>query len=148
MDDQRFLVTEYFHNTGDYRSGLLEFPLPAMEPGTHTLRLKAWDTFNNSSQVEAEEGVLSRLLFHPNPMRDRGDFTYVLEAAAESVRIRVFSLAGRLVDELSGTGHADFNRVAWTPPGELANGTYLYQVEVELADGGRIERKAAIQVMK
>ena len=155
VDGQRFIVTEHFHNTGDYRSGLLEFPLPAMEPGTHTLRLKAWDTFNNSSQVEAEvrvseaeDGVLSRLLFHPNPMRDRGDFTYTLEDAAESVRIRVFSLAGRLVDELSGTGHADFNQVAWTPPGELANGTYLYQVEVELADGWRVERKAAIQVMK
>lgn len=155
VDEERFIVTEYFHNTGDYRSGLLEFPLPPMEPGTHTLRLKAWDTFNNSSQIEAEvrvseaeEGVLSQLLFHPNPMRDGGDFTYTLDASAESVRIRVFSLAGRLVDELSGTGHADFNQVAWTPPGELANGTYLYQVEVELADGGRIEREAAIQVMK
>ena len=155
LDEERFIVTEYFHNTGDYRSGLLEFPLPPMEPGTHTLRLKAWDTFNNSTQVEAEvrvseteDGVLSRLLFHPNPMRDGGDFTYTLDDEAESVRIRVFSLAGRLVDELSGTGYADFNQVAWTPPGGLANGTYLYQVAVELADGGRIERKAAIQVMK
>ena len=155
VDDRLFIVTEFFHNTGDYRSGLLEFPLLALEPGTHTLRLKAWDTFNNSSQLEAEvrvsegeEAVLSRLLFHPNPMRDGGDFTYTLEVAAESVRIRVFSLAGRLVDELSGTENADFNRVPWAPPGELANGTYLYQVEVELADGGRVEERAAIQVMK
>ena len=155
VDDRLFIVTEFFHNTGDYRRGLLEFPLPAMEPGTHTLRLKAWDTFNNSSQVEAEMRVsegddsgLSQLLFHPNPMRDGGDFTYTLEIAAEYVHIRVFSLAGRLVDELSGTGNADFNQVAWTPPSELANGTYLYQVEVELADGRRVERKAAIQVMK
>ncbi len=155
VDDRLFIVTESFYNTGDYRSGLLEFPLPAMEPGTHTLRLKAWDTFNNSSQVEAEvrfsegdDGGLSRLLFHPNPMRHGGDFTYTLEIAAESVHIRVFTLAGKLVDELSGTGHADFNQVAWTPPRELANGTYLYQVEVERADGLRLEKKAAIQVMK
>ena len=88
------------------------------------------------------------MLFHPNPMRDGGDFTYTLEVAVESVRIRVFSLAGNLVDEVSGTGYADYNQVAWTPPGELANGTYLYQVEAELADGGRVEKKAAIQVMK
>ena len=155
VDDRLFIVTEFFHNTGDYRNGTLQFPLPALEPGTHTLRLKAWDTFNNSSKVEVEvrvsegeDALLSRLLFHPNPMRARGDFTYTLEAAAESVRIRVFSLAGKLVDEVPGTGNADYNQVAWTPPVDLANGTYLYQVEAELADGVRVEKKAALQVMK
>ena len=126
-----------------------------VEPGDHTLRLKAWDTFNNSSRVEtiiqvaeADNSVLSNLLFHPNPMTDQGDFTYTLSESVKSVRIRVFSLAGRLVDEIEGVGNQGFNQVSWTPIGKLANGTYLYSVDLLLENGAKVKNQSTIQVMK
>ena len=150
-------MTEFFSNRGgDYRTGIVEFELPTLDPGTHTLRLKAWDTFNNSAvslaqlQVgEPGESVLSQVLFYPNPLKeDTGYFTYILSAPAESVRIRVFSLAGKLVEDLEGGNAPGYNQVEWRPPGSLANSSYLYRIQVALEDGGELTKTAAIQVVR
>ena len=156
VDGAIFKVTPLFiNNTGDYRRGVLEYQLPALEPGEYTVRLKAWDSFNNSSrisvQIQVQEGrglLLSDVLFHPNPMRDEGHFTYSLPAEAESVDIQVFSLAGRLVDQLSGSTLSGYNQVAWEPAQELANGIYLYRIAVRVPGAEAVEKTAAIQVMK
>ncbi|MBI2503414.1 MAG: T9SS type A sorting domain-containing protein [Candidatus Latescibacteria bacterium] len=88
------------------------------------------------------------MLFHPNPMQDSGHFTYFLAEAASQVRIRVYSLAGRLIDEVAGTARLGYNQVEWTLPQALANGSYLYQIQVS-RDGNRVASKAAvIQVIK
>jgi hypothetical protein len=156
LDDQVFKLTDFFSNQqGDYRSGILRYEMPMLEPGTHTLRLKAWDTFNNSAraeiQVEVKDGegfALSEVLFHPNPLQDQGYFTYFLAEATSQAQIRVYSLAGRLIDELEGPARQGYNQVAWTPPVELANGSYLYQIEVSRPEGSPIQRSAVLQVMK
>ncbi len=156
VDDRRFKLTEFLSSQeGDYRTGTLEYGLPILEPGTHTIRLKAWDTFNNSAhaevQVQVEEGegfALSEVLFYPNPMREGGHFTYFLASPASQARIRVYSLAGRLIDELEGGARLGYNQVAWTPPVALANGSYLYRIEILRQGGGRVEKAAALQVVK
>jgi hypothetical protein len=81
-------------------------------------------------------------------MSERGHFTYLLAENAGQVQIRVYSLAGRLIDQVEGTAHLGYNQVAWTPPRNLANGTYLYQIEVRREEGGPVVRSAALQVMK
>ena len=138
VDGAVFKLTRLFiSSTGDYRQGEVEFPLPALEPGVYTLRLKAWDSFNNPARTEVQvriveepEGLLSKLLFHPNPMRAEGHFTYQLAEPVAEVQIRVFSLSGRLVDQLEGGTQVGYNQVAWMPPSSLANGAYLYCIEV------------------
>ena len=48
-------VTDSFDSrNGDYRTGVLEYELPELQPGEHRIGLKAWDNFNNSTTVEAE----------------------------------------------------------------------------------------------
>lgn len=156
VDGQVFKVTEYFIvEGGSYKEGVLEYPLPELEPGEHAIRLKAWDTFNNSASAEvlvriAEEpdSALADLLFFPNPMQMEGHFTYNLKVAASKVRIRVFSVSGRLVDEMEGGTEVGFNKVAWTPSADLANGAYLYSVRVEVPEGQEAERMGALQVLK
>ena len=156
LDDQVHKLTDFFSNQqGDYRSGILGYQLPLLEPGKHTVRLKAWDTFNNSAhaeiQVEVKEGgqfTLSEVLFHPNPMQDSGHFTYFLAEAANQVFIRVYSLAGRLIDELEGSTRLGYNQVEWSPSAALANGTYLYQIEVSRPEGSLVQESAVLQVMK
>lgn len=156
IDGTIFKVTPFFiNNTGDYRQGSIEFSLPTLEPGSHMIRLKAWDSFNNSSRVSVQvqvrkgaESLLADVLFHPNPMLEEGHFTYTLPAGAESVDIQVFSLAGRLVDELSGTTLSGYNQVAWNPAQKLANGIYLYRITATLSGAETADKTAAIQVMK
>jgi hypothetical protein len=119
------------------------------------VRLKAWDSFNNSSRLEAvinisaaANSLLADMLFHPNPLQDQGHFTYTLRQQATSVSIQVFSLTGRLVDELVGNSQEGYNQVAWIPPVGLANGTYLYRIGVQGLEGSTAERNAAIQLVK
>jgi len=157
IDGEVFVLTDFYNSPeGDYRRGAIEFPLPELEPGAHEVRLKVWDNFNNSSRatvtVKVREGGdsgIANALFHPNPMRDAGGhFTYELKENMSAVRIQVFSLAGRLVDELDGRLGEGYNQVAWNPAADLANGTYLYKIAVERDSGSRSELKAALQVAK
>jgi hypothetical protein len=157
IDGQFFTLTElYSVQGGDYRQGVIEFPLPELEAGKHEIRLKAWDNFNNSSRATVSVAVgdaagdagLANVLFYPNPMRDSGYFTYELEDDMRAVQIEVFSLAGRLIDQLDGQTHAGYNQVPWTPPPSLANGAYLYRIEAERESGAAVARRAVLQVAK
>jgi len=157
VDDELFKVTELFSNRGDYRSGILEVELAALEPGNHTIRLKAWDSFNNSATAVAQmqvadevESVISQVLFYPNPWREQeeGFFTYVLAAPVEWVRIRVFSLTGKLVDDFDGSIEMGFNQVRWSDPGDLANGSYFFHLQVAVEGGGKFDQTVAIQRVK
>ena len=161
VDDVLVKVTNAFINdTGDYRTGRLEYRIPALDPGEHVIRLKAWDTFNNSSESEvevrvgeADDAIITNLLFYPNPLdAGTGNFTFELSEPVTNLRIQVFSLGGRLVAELEATSVSGYNQVAWTPSPGLANGTYLYRVEIEKdgSDGrpGRADRTAVLQLMR
>ena len=147
-------VTESFTNLdGDYRSGVLTRALGPLDAGVHTIGLKVWDNHNNSSRSEVEIRVreesseaLGEVLFYPNPMDgDTGFFTYTLKAPAEEVRIQVFTLAGRLIDEIAGSGGTGHHQVAWAPhPVDLARGTYLYRIEAALEGGGSTSSTSVI----
>ena len=52
------------------------------------------------------------------------------------------------MDEIEGVGNQGFNQVSWTPIGKLANGTYLYSVDLLLENGAKVKNQSTIQVMK
>ncbi|MEW6755615.1 MAG: C25 family cysteine peptidase, partial [Candidatus Latescibacterota bacterium] len=156
IDQQQVPVTDYFYAQDGYARGVLEYPMPVLEPGTHRIRLKVWDTHNNSAEAgvrvevsRAADLLVSDLLFHPNPLGAEGGhlaFHWALSEA--SVRVRVYSLAGRLVDELEGAARQGPNQVAWTPDGDLANGTYLAHVEVSSPTGQRAARVLPVVLLR
>jgi hypothetical protein len=96
------------------------------------------------------ESVISQVLFYPNPWREQeeGFFTYVLAAPVEWVRIRVFSLTGKLVDDFDGSIEMGFNQVRWSDPGDLANGSYFFHLQVAVEGGGKFDQTVAIQRVK
>ncbi len=156
VDEERMVVTDHYNSlAGDYRRGLLEVELPVLEPGDHTLSLRAWDSFNNSTRVgvtirvpaSTQQG-LSDLLFYPNPSPDgKGHFTYVLSSPATSSRLRIYALSGRLIDTVGGGTGPGYHQMNWTPPTRLAGGTYLYRLEVDLVDGSRSTAQGHLQVV-
>ena len=154
VDGQSFTVTDRFAVEDNYRQGGFEFELPALTAGLHQVRLKAWDTFNNSGQAQVQVQVsgsvahlLGQVLFHPNPLTEAGAFTFAL-AEAGAVRIEVFSLSGRRVDQLHAEGRRGFNQVAWRPGRGLANGPYLYRVGVQGPDGVEDEATKALLILR
>lgn len=134
VDDRRTDVTALFETGADFRLGGLSLDLPQLEPGPHEIRVEAWDTHNNWSeqQVTAVVELVPEIdgpLFHPNPSRGPGYFTFVLSVPAE-VSIGIYSVSGRRVDELRVDGRLGYNQVAWEAPPGVANGSFAYRISI------------------
>jgi len=72
---------------------------------------------------------------YPNPFKDETCFTFKLTQIPDELKIKIFTLAGRMIKEFSLTSvelKYDFNRIYWNgrdTDGDLAsNGVYLYKV--------------------
>jgi len=135
-------LTEVFtYYPGSYRSGELEFQVPDLTSGSHTMKVKAWDSANNSSMAvynvalgEAGGLSISDITNYPNPATASTRFSYHLSEAVSSVRIDVYSLRGRLIMSLRHQpSNAGYNLSSvWDirdgVGDRLANGVYIYKV--------------------
>ncbi|WP_299334861.1 type IX secretion system sortase PorU [uncultured Psychroserpens sp.] len=107
-----FVLNDYYQaNVDDYQSGRLSYPFRDLEPGLHTLTLKAWDVYNNSSTSEIEflvrdkdeELVISNVLNYPNPFIDYTEFWFNHNSSdVLDVSVQIFTVSGKLVRTLNG----------------------------------------------
>lgn len=150
-------LTDLFTYTpGAYDRGEARLTLTGIEPGRRLLTLKAWDNANNSSQWTAEIDVapagtsvefrVDEFLNHPNPFENRTRFYFTATREFREAKIRIFTLAGRLIWQLNGAadGVAEWDG-ADLDGDQVGNGVYLAQIEVkgELNENGRkVERTA------
>ncbi len=130
------------------KSGVVEHKFTSFEKGDHKIRVKAWDIFNNYSQAETFFSVsnssgldIDNIINYPNPFRGSTTFTFQhnLESALD-VKIKVYSIAGRLIKEIEENGIFEkFVKIPWDGHDEdgnsIANGTYLYKVIIKSVDG-------------
>ena len=89
----------------------------------------------------SNEAKLLYVYNYPNPTRGETQFTFKLTQIPEEVRIKIFTIAGRLVKEIKLTSadlNYDFNKIYWDGRDEdgdvLANGVYLYKVIMKAGD--------------
>ena len=155
LDGELIDVTDFFVAQEGYQEGIVQFSLPTLQPGEHTLVLEVWDTYNNWAQQKVRFQVsesgglkLSEVIFHPNPLTENGHFTFVLSEPADQVHIQVFSVAGRLVDEIKLVGKQGYNQVAWVLADGLANGVYLYKIQAQSSEAEASRVVGGIQVMR
>lgn len=162
LDDQtRKDLTRFFvYDKNSFRAGRLEYTLPALPPGVHRLRFTAWDNLNNRSEKEisfrtavANKLVLDEVMNFPNPFADDTNFTFQFQSPNNSgeVRIRIYTVTGRLIQELEGLAQPGFNRIYWDGRDRdgdlLANGVYLYKIIVD--DGSqRIEKLEKLAIVR
>ncbi len=108
--DNSYILDSYFENDFDsYTKGRVSYDLAPESPGSHSVTLKAWDNYNNSSEVTLlflvepdDKFMLTRLINYPNP------FLYETFIRAEHNRpdeefeilINIFSFDGRLIRKI------------------------------------------------
>ena len=116
---------------------------PKLSDGEYLLRIAAKDlngNFSDSASSEVHFLVSSdaKLLYvynYPNPFADETYFTFKLTQIPDEFKIKIFTVAGRLIKEFSKSPselNFDFNRIYWDGRDEdgdlIANGVYFYKV--------------------
>ena len=152
IDDSReftYALTDSFvYDAGSYQRGKASFTLPSIAPGEHRLKIKAWDSANNSSQKEIAFSVtsasgleISQLLCYPNPVAKDCQFSYILSDDASDVNLKIFTVSGIEIysqsnlPETSGY-HGDIRWNLRDADGDIiANGIYLFQLSARMTGG-------------
>ena len=142
-------LTEYYASAKDnYREGAVEMKLSGALPGHNTIRVRAWDSYNNSNSAEtyfevasSEQLSIVDLFNYPNPFADETEFTFRQnQSSALDVQIKVYTIAGRMIQDLRTISVGEMMvRVPWDgrdrDGDRIANGVYLYKVLVRTMDG-------------
>jgi hypothetical protein len=142
-----FILNDFYESELDnFGRGAVRFQLPQLEPGPHSLRIKAWDVLNNSSEyildftvVNDDELVISHVLNYPNPFTTKTQFWFEHNKPGQEllVRIHIYSLSGKLVKTIEKAINSDGNRsceAEWDGRDEFGDrvgrGVYLYRLQV------------------
>ena len=147
-DNSKFYILNDFFEADldNYKQGVAKFQLPEFAPGPHTIRIKAWDILNNSSEATLEfivtndEGlVIDHVLNYPNPFTTKTVFWFEHNKPGQElmVQVQIFTLTGRVIKTIEKTINTEGNRsceVEWNGRDEfgdkIARGVYLYRLKV------------------
>jgi hypothetical protein len=147
-DPRRFFILNDFYQAAlnSYQQGEVRFQLPVLDPGPHTIKVKAWDTENNSNEgvidfvvANDEELELSHVLNYPNPFSTHTNFWFEHNKPGLplQVHLQIMTITGRTIKTFSRTIITDGNRSAeleWDGRDDygdkVARGVYLYKLRV------------------
>ena len=163
--DKPFILNDFYEADLDsYRSGIVSYPFSNLSEGRHTVSLKAWDVFNNSSEasidfyvVKAGDFRIERLSNYPNPFSQGTYFVFDHNEPAEDlkVNIQIFDMTGRLVDEIKRTVHTNGFRsepIYWAGTNyngsPLARGMYICHLVVQNIHGTSKEKSSKLIISR
>jgi hypothetical protein len=150
------VLNDYFSpSTDSYQGGEVLYQLGTFANGKHSLTLKAWDVFNNSSEATIEfvvntgaQIVITGVQVQPNPMQDATQFVFDHNKPGEDldVSIHIYSLMGQMSCRLDYSFNTEnLKSIPFTWYGrnssgdELPSGLYVYHIRVTSADGTSTE---------
>jgi len=149
-DETNPIVLNDFYETDldDFTKGSLSFKLRDLEPGSHTLTLRAWDVYNNSTTrelqfiiLEDEVFKIENVLNYPNPFVSYTEFWFNHNNPVEAildVQIQVFTVTGKVIWTTSKTvsGKRSYqNEMVWDGRDDFGDrvgkGVYVYKISVK-----------------
>jgi hypothetical protein len=146
------VLNDYFESDlNDYSSGKLSYPMFNLSEGWHSLTVKVWDIFNNSSEetidfqvIPGENPVLSNVYNYPNPASHVTWFKFDHNKAGEeiTISITVYDMEGRHVTDIQETvfaGGFSSEPLEWdlkdANGNMLRQGIYPYRVRITDKNG-------------
>lgn len=163
--EQAVVLNDLYEADQDtYRSGQVRYRFNQLAEGSHTLRLKAWDSHNNSSESTTDfvvapsaELALEHVLNYPNPFTTHTEFYFEHNRPCITldVQVQVFTVAGRLVKTLNRQLTCDGFRtepMAWNGLDDfgdkLGRGAYVYRLHVSTPDGEQAEKFEKLVILR
>jgi hypothetical protein len=153
------IILNDFYQTelNDFTNGKVNYTLRDLEVGPHTLKLKAWDTYNNSSEatlnfVVVSDAILNleNVLNYPNPFVNYTEFWFNHNKPNEAleVQVQVFTVSGKLIKTINQnvqTIGSLARSISWNGLDDFGNkigkGVYIYKLKVKSTISNLVSEK-------
>ena len=143
-----FVLNDYYETEpDDFTRGMVRFQFKDLASGLHTIRVKAWDVYNNSSTTEIQflvvdensELKLDRVLNYPNPFVNHTEFWFSHNSSSElETMVQIFTVTGRLIKTIKGNTQAGASLsrdLIWNGRDDfgekVGKGVYVYKLSVK-----------------
>jgi len=137
----------YESDVDNFNLGQALRKLRDLEPGMHTVTVKAWDTYNNSSTADLQFVVagdddiqLENVLNYPNPFVNYTEFWFNHNRPYEplDVQVQIFTISGKVVKTINRnimtTGFLS-REITWDGRDDfgdrIGKGVYVYKITVK-----------------
>jgi hypothetical protein len=157
-------LNDYYQAKMDsYQEGEVRFQLKGLSQGKNMLKTAAFDIYNNSSDAmlefvvaNSESMAIQHVLNYPNPFTTNTTFHFDHNKAGEylTVFIYVYTVSGKLAKTLTTqitTATSHFDQLTWNGLDEfgdkLANGVYIYKVQVKSGTGKTAEATQKLVIL-
>jgi len=154
----------YEQDMNSYQSGWINFPFHDLADGKHTLRLKAWDSYNNSNEASIEFFInseaslqLTEVKNYPNPFNNETTFTlhHTKPGTELDIHMEIYDLFGKFVLSYETSVYSagtTLNFLQWdghdANGNKLGSGIYVYTVIVTDQDGNAVTQKQKFIIQK
>ena len=159
-----YVLNDYFaYDFGTFTSGETHYSIPALQPGQHTLKFRAWDVKNNSTATSRSFNVVEGLQpnffsvgLSKNPASQSTTFIINHDRAGSNldVEIDIYDLSGRQLwnYQESGVSTGNTYTVDWNLSVDggrkLQTGVYLYRVRISSDGSSQASRAKKLIVMQ
>ena len=158
------VLNDFFQAKLDsYTTGEVKYKLKDLPPGKHTIKLGAWDTYNNYGETVLEFVVasdenfaLQNVLNYPNPFTTNTTFHFDHNRPGLpiNVMIQVFTISGNLIKTMrteTVTAGNHFDQLTWDGKDEfgdrIGKGVYIYKVNIKSQDGKSAEEYQKLVIL-
>jgi hypothetical protein len=142
------VLNDYYETElDDFTKGKVMYQLRDLSVGLHAIKIKAWDTYNNSSEatlnfmVVSDSGLLlENVLNYPNPFVNYTEFWFNHNKPNEplEVQVQIFTISGKSIKTINQTvqttGSLSRN-LKWNGLDDFGNrlgkGVYIYKLRVK-----------------
>ncbi len=156
-ENEAVILNDFYEaESGTYQRGKIKYKYFDLEPGLHTVKVKAWDTYNNLAEaklrfrvVEKQKLEIKHVLNYPNPFIDYTEFWFNHNRPYETldVRVEVFSASGVLVwqtrNHVMTEGYLS-REITWNGRDrfgqKIGKGVYFYRITVRTSDGKEVSK--------
>ncbi len=163
--EKSYVLNDYYEaDLNTYKRGFINYPFKNLSEGSHTLSLKVWDVYNNSSETEIEFFVslsdnllISKVITYPNPFYDYVSFVFEHNnpCCELNVQVQIFSITGQHIRTINKVVETNgFRTVPLIWNGKNNNGVapgkgfYIYRLRVTNQDGNSQEKTGKLLLMK
>ena len=143
-DTAKVVMNQYFTNKlDDYKGGEIRYNLRNLPEGQHQLKLKVWDTYNNSAESSLQfsvtsnkDNTLNNVFCYPNPFNQTTNFSFEHERVGDDfdITIEIYDSYGRLIKQFNENAYkinSPYDKISWNISEDfipIVTGNYFYRI--------------------